>query len=416
MKIGFYSPFMGSTVGGGEKYFGTAAEAIRDAFPEMVIEVLTPVPVDVETYEQMLGLDLHDISFRAMCRGRGGMKGRLNRIPMLRRYRDLAVSVRAARETRRYDLLISMVYVLPAFSRARRGIILCQFPYELTPPRRHHGLVAMAHKLFLRPYLGMRRLLLGGEIDDFDEVICQSEYVQRWVKRLWDRGSLVVNPPIDVPEVEPDWEAKRNVILSVGRFFAGGHNKRHDVLIRTFRQLCDDGLRGWELHLVGSLHLTTEADANYFERVRELAAGYPVHIHQDASRDEVDRLYREASIYWHAAGHGVDEQAHPAELEHFGMTTVEAMARGAVPVVIARGGQVEVVEQALSGYLWNEPEELTARTLALTDDAHLRRQLGQAAREASFRYSRARFVREMVDAVRPLVESLRSEAEARAPT
>ena len=43
----------------------------------------------------------------------------LGSVRALRLYRDLLVSAQAARSTRRYDLFLSMVYVLPAFTRAR---------------------------------------------------------------------------------------------------------------------------------------------------------------------------------------------------------------------------------------------------------------------------------------------------------
>ena len=65
MRIGLYSPFMGSTMGGGEKYLGVTAETLRDAFPGHSVEILSPVPVDVGRYQEMLGLDLSGISFRS---------------------------------------------------------------------------------------------------------------------------------------------------------------------------------------------------------------------------------------------------------------------------------------------------------------------------------------------------------------
>ena len=405
MRIGLYSPFFGSTVGGGEKYFGVAAEALRDAYPEHEVEILSPVPPDVERYERMLGLDFHGISFRSgEVRGTGAGR-RVRRLPLVRRYADLYLAGRAAAWTRDYDVLLSMVYVMPAFSRARRGVILCQFPYELSGGAGGRtGVKALLYRAYTAPYEVLKRRLLGAEDEVFQLVVCQSEYVREWVRRYWGRESSVVNPPIDVPAEEPDWNAKRHVILSVGRFFSSGHCKRQDVMVETFRRMCDSGLEGWELHLVGSLHRSNPADMAFFERVRSLAAGYPVRIHADAALDELRATYREASIYWHAAGYGVDETTRPIDIEHFGMTTAEAMGYGAAPVAIARGGQVEVVEDGVSGRLWETPDQLAERTLALARDGSLRRRLGEGARRASARYSRAEFKRRMADAVRPVIE------------
>lgn len=400
MKIGLYSPFMGSTMGGGEKYLGVTAETIRDAFPEHRVEILSPVPVNVARYEEMLGLDLSGIDFRSTNINPGGARRSLARLRLLRQIRDLTVSAQAARVTAGYDLLISMVYVLPAVSRARRGVILCQFPYARS-------------SRFPRPLI--RRLLLGREIDDFQLVISQSEYVREWVRRLWDREAVVVNPPIDVPAAEPDWNAKQPLILSVGRFFTGGHSKRHDVLVRAFRDLVKDGgAEGWKLVLAGSLH-DNPADLEYFRSVQALARGFPVEIRTDVPGAELGDLYAGASIYWHAAGYGADADGHPAELEHFGMTTAEAMARGAVPVVIDRGGQPEVLGANGSGYLWSEPAHLVARTRELIADPALRRRMGEAARARSRRFSREEFKRRMEDALRPVLDELAARESVPGP-
>jgi glycosyltransferase involved in cell wall biosynthesis len=407
LRVGIYSPFFGSTLGGGEKYLGVTAEAVRDAFPEAAVEILSPVPVQVELYERMLGLDLGGITLRSTNSEPGRLKRLAARLPTLRLYRDLLVSAQAAPLTARYDLFISMVYVLPAFTRARRSVMLCQFPYErrlnIDRPRVPNSLF----KLYLWPYWRVRRAVFGGEVDGFQLIVCQSQYVREWVRRLWERESAVVNPPIDVPEGEPDWGAKEKLIVSVGRFFTGGHSKRHDVMVRAFRQLCDEGHEGWELHLAGSVHRERPVDREYFDRVMELARGYPVHVHTDVPREKVEDLYRRASIYWHAAGYGADADRHPAALEHFGMTTAEAMGHGAVPVAIGLGGQPEVVEDGVSGYLWESMPRLKQRTAELMADADLRRKMGEAARRASFRYSRHEFKRRMSELLEPMLADAR---------
>jgi glycosyltransferase involved in cell wall biosynthesis len=409
LKIGLFSPFFGSTIGGGEKYLGVTAEAIRDAFPTHTVEIVSPLPVDVSRYVEMLGLDLTGLSFRSGDLHAVGVGRRLRRLPVVRRYADLYLAARAVAWTRDYDLFLSMVYVMPAFSRARRGVILCQFPYEVArswPVK--GGIPPLLYKAYSAPYYLLKRLLLGSEAQSFQLIICQSDYVRGWVNRYWGRESLVVNPPIDIPDSEPDMSAKQRIILSVGRFFASGHSKRHDVMIETFRRLCDKGLRGWELHLVGSLQRSNPADLHYFERVRRLAEGYPVCLHTDAPRAALQALYRKASIYWHAAGYGVDAKRRPIDLEHFGMTTAEAMGYGVVPVVIGRGGQVELVRNGLDGFLWQDTDQLLDLTFQLVHNENLRYQLGLAARQSSFRFSRAEFKRGMVMALQPLIAELES--------
>lgn len=406
LKIGLYSPFFGSTIGGGEKYFGVTAEALRQAFPQHEVEILTPVPVDLKVYEDRLKLDFSGIRMKATNRRITPLHRLLNSMPRLRLYRDLFLSAQAVGYTREYDLYLAMVYVIPLFSRARRGVMLCQFPYRRGPWLKKRP---WPYSLYTLPYRLLRPVLLGDELESFQDIVCQSDYVARWIATYWDRRATVINPPIDIPSAEPDWSKKGNVILSVGRFFAGGHTKRHDLMVTAFRELCDQGLKGWELHLAGSVHRERH-NAGYFEKIEELARGYPIFLHPDASYEQVQGLYRRAAIYWHAAGYGANAHADPDLFEHFGMTTAEAMAHGAVPVVIGSGGQPEVVRDGVDGYIWTALEQMKARTLALTGDAALRGRLGLQARRASHRFSRQEFKRRMVATLNPVIEALEDDA------
>ena len=118
----------------------------------------------------------------------------------------------------------------------------------------------------------------------------------------------------------------------------------------------------------------------------------------DVPRDELLELYSRAALFWHAAGHGQDARRHPERLEHFGITTVEAMAHGTVPLVFPAGGPAEVVEDGRTGLWWRSPAELAARSKDLIEDESERARLRLARAEAE-RYSPERFrasIRELV--------------------
>ncbi len=385
LRIGLYSPYFGSALGGGEKYLGVAAEALRDAFPQHAVDIVSPQTIDRERYESGLNLDLSGIGLVAGNRRVTPFHKLAARARFLRALRNRVVSDQSVGWSRGYDLWLAMAYVIPVRSEARLSLVLCQFPYPLDSERIRQGL------------------------EDFEAVICQSEYVRGWTRRRWQRDAAVLNPPIDQPVREPDYAAKRRVILSVGRFVAGGHNKRHDLLAQAFRDLVDGGLKGWELHLAGSVH-HDRASLEYLDRVRTLARGYPVRVHEDLPFRELEQLYREASIYWHAAGFGVEEMQDPEALEHFGMATAEAMGYGAVPVVIARGGQLEVVRDGVDGRLWHDVEDLKRITADLITDEPARSRLAVAAHNASKRWSRDAFRRRLVELLTPYVRRLEDPA------
>ena len=375
LLIGLHSPYWGSTLGGGEKYLGVTAEAIRDAFPGNRIEIGGPVPADRERYESVLGLDLGGIELVSGNRRVTPVHRLANRLTPLRPLRNRVIAAQAVRATARYDLYLAMAYRIPVHSRARRSVVLCQFPY---------------------------RSKVG--VGEFQRVICQSEYVREWTRQYWEVDPLVVNPPIDRAPEEPDWSAKERRILSVGRFFAGGHSKRHDLLVEAFKRLCDGGVEGWTLDLAGSVH-REGPHRGYYEGVKALAAGYPVEFHPDAALPALLDLYRRAALYWHAAGLGAAE-GEPEQREHFGMTVAEAMGFGAVPVVYAAGGVGEIVRDGADGLHWQSFDELVSLTQELADDEPRRRALGTAARASSARFGRVVFKRKMAEALAPLVEEL----------
>jgi glycosyltransferase involved in cell wall biosynthesis len=111
----------------------------------------------------------------------------------------------------------------------------------------------------------------------------------------------------------------------------------------------------------------------------------------DASGAELDSLYRRASVFWHAAGLGESERRHPYRFEHFGITTVEAMATGTVPIVLGRAGQSEIVEDGVSGLHFASLEELVARTRTVIADDELRRKLAEGARRRAADFAPERF-------------------------
>ena len=211
----------------------------------------------------------------------------------------------------------------------------------------------------------------------YDAVWVNSAYSQRWATHYWHRDAEILYPPIDPVAPLP----KTPTILHVGRFFVGGHNKRHDVLIEAFRALLARLPSGapWRLVLAGSITPGDEHHA-YARHIEALAAGLPVDLRFAPSHHEITGLIGRAALYWHAAGYGVDLQRYPDRAEHFGMSIVEAMTAAAVPVVFGAGGPAEIVTDGVDGQHWQTPAALVEQSLRLIDDPPLRERLGAAAR------------------------------------
>jgi len=208
-------------------------------------------------------------------------------------------------------------------------------------------------------------------IDSYDTKIVISDFSNEWMQKRWCESGEILYPPIDVLKfLPPKKNKKEKIILSVGRFFTGGHNKKHIEMLQTFRGMCDRGEipDGWEYHLAGNIHSESIEHREYLDKVKRLAFNYPIHVLENISNEGLLSEYYKSSIFWHASGWGENENLHPERFEHFGMTTCEAMAAGCVPVVIAKAGQIEIVQNGINGFTFNSENELVEKTLYLIDE------------------------------------------------
>lgn len=227
-------------------------------------------------------------------------------------------------------------------------------------------------------------------LDAYQCVLANSEFTRGWIQRLWRRDAAVLFPPIQIGDIAPSPE-RTKTIVTVGRFFrpGTGHAKRQLEMVQMFGTL-RSRLPGWTLHVVGGVEPT---HVPYLREVEAAAAGLPVVIHPNAPRAEVERLLDEASIFWSATGLGESEDKAPWNQEHFGMTTVEAMAGGCVPVVIDRAGQREIVRDGVDGFRWATREQWADRTVRVATDDALRARLAASAVDRATTFSEEAFAK-----------------------
>lgn len=351
------------TLGGGEQVDGTIAQVLA---ADHDVTLLGPTPPDVARTRERLGVDLGACAYRRVVDDRG-----------------------ASAASAEFDLFVNGTYLSTAINAAPLGYYYVHFPGQVRTRRdrlRSRAGVAGVKLLSLPPRLPHRLLEVRAAFDrrvdrlefvpTYTRYLANSQFTAGWVERILDVPADLLYPP-----VRPSVRAgdKQPLILVLGRFFdpSFGHSKKQHELLATFADLHRSGrLAGWRMAIVGGCDA---ANREYALQVRRDAIGLPVDVHVNAPGELVEQLLGQASIYWHASGLGEDAERHPERFEHFGISVVEAMAAGAVPLVFGAAGPAEIVRPSIDGEHWSTLDELAAATVRLAHDDGARAALSAAA-------------------------------------
>lgn len=362
MKIGIYDPYL-DDLGGGEKYMMTIAECLSK---DHKVHLFWDKKEELDALLKRFSIDLSLVKLENNIFTKG--------TPLLKRLY----------ETKKYDRIIVL-------SDGSIPIVSCPLLLHFQQPLTH-----------IKPtFLGKLKL------KRVKTIFCNSNFTKSFIDKEFDVQSLVLYPPISIKAKNLK---KENIILSVGRFRVRdvivktdrgiegvGDYKKLGILINVFKEMVDDGLKDWKLVLAVSVN---DADKEKFEILKKQIEKYPVSFEINRTNKDLWEIYSKTKIYWHAAGFGENLEKHPEFAEHFGISTVEAMGAGAVPVVIGAGGQKETVKNNENGYLWNTTKELREKTLKIITDEELLKKLSKNAQKDAQRFIAQDFckkIRQMIE-------------------
>ena len=343
MRVGFFSPYL-DTFGGGERYMLTLASHLAERHD---VEVFWGDSAIKAPLTRFLKIDLQKTKFVENVFGQNFLK--------------------KIRKTSSYDLIFVLSDGSVPFSLAKKNILHFQVPFVFP-------------KIDVKTKLNLTR---------YKYVVVNSYFTKKYIDKSLKIDSRVIYPPVDVKSLEAG--KKEKLIISVGRFSQNQlHPKKQEVLIEVFKELYKD-VPTWKLVLAGQ---SKKGDYKYIKSLKRSVKGYAIRILENISYDELKTLYGRASIYWHATGFGEDEERNPQKMEHFGISTVEAQAAGAVPVVIEKGGQKEIIQDGKNGRLWSTKTQLYEITKNLIKNKSEMLGLSQRAVVDSKKFSQERFIKE----------------------
>ena len=349
MKIGIFDPYL-DDIGGGERYMMSIAEYL--SIKHQVV-IFWDRKSDIEEVQERFSLNLSrcEVKKNIFSKSYGFLKRIL--------------------ETWRYDAIIFLSDGSIPFVLSKRLYLHIQQP-----------LSNMDDESFKFKF----------KLSRVSKIFFNSEYSKSFVDPSIAERGVVLYPSVPL---NPKKVKKENIILHVGRFrvrnVGATDYKKQDVMIAVFKKMVDRGFKDWKFILAVGIH---DEDKEEFNKIQESATGYPIEFLENINNKKLWEVYSKAKLYWHASGYGEDLKKHPEYAEHFGISTVEAMGGGAVPVVINAGGQKEIVQNGKNGFLWNTIDELMNEANILVKNNRLWEKMSSEAATRAKIFSKERFCKE----------------------
>ena len=350
MNIGIYSPYL-DTLTGGEKYILTAASSLSK---EHRVTIFWDDSSILEKAAKKFNLEFNNVvvSSNIFSADTGFIKRYI--------------------QTLKYDRILFLSDGSIPLVGAKKLLIHFQFRVE---------------------WVNTNSFLFLFKKSRVSKIICNSYFTKQFIDKKFGVNSFLLYPPATTAtEVK---KKKENIILTVGRFSLlknGTDFKKLGIMVKNFKKFQKKRLKGWTMAIVTSVRPDLE---NAFKTFEESIKSSHIKIYKNASFQLTEEMYSKAKIYWHAAGFGEDLIRHPERAEHFGISTVEAMSHGCIPVVINAGGQKEIVNDGDNGFLWNTEDELVEKTHAIAVNKDDLKRIAERAVESSERFSNERFCEEL---------------------
>lgn len=258
----------------------------------------------------------------------------------------------------------------------------CHFHSNMEQFRRF-GLHTFRNKLNLTRYYE-RQLLIRSYRKYPTNFIAISRNVQRYIRNnvaSWAGPIHLLPNAIDLDRFKPVKEIKptdRISLVTIGRL---DKNKNHSFLLDVV-----NSLRG----KLPTIHLTIAGEGplrNSIEkRIGEL--DLENHVSLLGAIGEPEKLLQEAKVY-----------VHSAKEEGFGLTLIEAMACGLPVVSLDGGGNAELIEDGINGFLVKDASKahFAKRIFELVSDMSLYQQVQEGALSKSKSFDIESYVSDLIE-------------------
>lgn len=340
--VGLFTPYL-NTLGGGEKHILSILKVFDDAGYNVIIYWNDDIRVQ---FAERLKLEFKHLTF--------------------------AKDIRSQTLLEKSKLLSSLEWLFYVtdgsyfFSPAKRTAIFCMVPDK---------------KLYRMSPMNMLKTANA-------KFIANSHFTQSHL-HTWGISSSVVYPYVSDELFQLVTPVKKPLILSVGRFFSHLHAKKQEELIQTFLTF-HSHYPDFRLVLAGGV---APEDQHVVDHLTKTYSHPDISFETNITFSRLQELYKEALVYWHFTGSGVNEKEHPEQVEHLGMTPLEAMASRTIPFCFNAGGPREIIDHRGNGFLFSSSQELLREMNYFLSSPSLQRTM----QEKAFTFAQKTFSKTVFD-------------------
>jgi alpha-1,2-mannosyltransferase len=256
--------------------------------------------------------------------------------------------------------------------KSKINITYCHYP--LLPYQIRNG----TYRIFLEKYTGFisrssvdelfaNAYLLYNLMMNNNTILTNSAFSAKAIKQLYHNvAPIVLSPPVDIDKFRKaslpchsSYNKKQNIILVLSRFSADKGIENALILANLLKEKCLRGkVQESKMIIAGNF---TELDYKYVQFLEKMIVNHGlqhyVKLVLGASFDRLLDLMKRSKVYFH-----------PLAGEPFGISIVEAMASGLIPIVPAIGGSTEFVPSEYQYHSIQEAAIIISHVLNETND------------------------------------------------
>ena len=222
--------------------------------------------------------------------------------------------------------------------------------------------------------------------------VTNSKFTQDIIKKNLGRKALVVHPPVDIQKIKSLMknQNRENIVVTVSRFRSA---KGLEIIPKIAKHV-----ENCNFIVIGTADVDSEECLKeIFERTKKLGVQARVRIFVNISFSLVLEKLFTAKVFLHTQ-----------PTEAFGISIVEAMAAGCVPVVPKAGGpwfDILNREQGKYGYAYSSLGEAAEKINLLMNDERLRTEISVRAFERAKHFDRSIFEKKIVAVIHKVAVS-----------